>query len=228
MFIQSIYNDSTPDALFDFIEQNPLGIFTTGFPSDTHAHPQSSHIPWVLDRPSISASSDQDGPPPSTKLRGHLARANPQAKAMIDSLASSSVASRSTLESQVMIIFNDPHHHYVPPKFYTETVSASGKVAGTWNYAAVQVYGRAKIYHDTKNQETHDFLTRQLYDLSDNSEKKIMGFTGENGREEPWNLDDVPRSYMDILKRAIVGIEIIVDRIDGKFKMSQKEPKGDR
>ncbi|KAL4871086.1 hypothetical protein BDV12DRAFT_206934 [Aspergillus spectabilis] len=226
MFIQSVYSESSREALFDFIEQNPLGIFTTGIPSDTHAHLQSSHIPWVLDRPS-SPSHQNDSSPP-IKLRGHIARANPQAKAMIDSLISSNLASGSALDSEVMILFNGPYHHYVTPKFYTETVSASGKVAGTWNYAAVQVYGKARIYHDAKSAETDDYLIRQLYDLSDNSEKRIMGFTGEKGRDRPWNLNDVPRGYMNILKKAIIGIEISVDRVEGKFKMSQEKPKGDR
>ncbi|KAL4878846.1 transcriptional regulator PAI 2-type [Aspergillus karnatakaensis] len=225
MFIQPIYNESSPEALLDFIDQNPLGIFTTGIPSDAHAHLQSSHIPWVLDRPSASSPN---GPPHPAVLRGHLARANPQAKSMVDSLTSSNLLSGSELESEVMIIFNGPYHHYVPPKFYTESVSASSKVAGTWNYAAVQVYGKAKIYHDVKREETDEFLMKQLYALSDNSERKIMGFTGENGRDEPWNIDDVPRGYLNILKKAIVGIEITVDRIEGKFKMSQEKSKGDR
>ncbi|KAL3467808.1 transcriptional regulator PAI 2-type [Aspergillus heterothallicus] len=222
MHIQPIYSDPSPTALLDFIQENSLGIFTTGIPSPHHAHLQSSHIPWVLDRPSATES------PLKVRLRGHIARANPQAKAMIDSLTSSNLASGSTLEQEVLILFNGPYHHYVTPKFYAETASASAKVAGTWNYAAVQVYGRARIFFDSKSQETDEFLMRQLYALSEQSEKRIMGFTGEDGREAPWDIDDVPVNYMNILKKGIAGIEIEADRIEGKFKMSQEKPKGDR
>ncbi|KAL3445616.1 transcriptional regulator PAI 2-type [Aspergillus insuetus] len=222
MHIQSIYSDPSPTALLDFIQENPLGIFTTGIPSTNHAHLHSSHIPWVLDRPSATES------PPKVKLRGHIARANPQAKAMIESLTCANLPSGSTLEHDVLILFNGPYHHYVTPKFYAETAPASAKVAGTWNYSAVQVYGRAKVFFDSKSQETDEYLMRQLYALSEQSERRIMGFTGEKGREAPWNIDDVPANYMNILKKGIVGIEIEVDRIEGKFKMSQEKPKGDR
>ncbi|KAL2837845.1 transcriptional regulator PAI 2-type [Aspergillus pseudoustus] len=222
MHIQSIYSDPSPTALLDFIQENPLGIFTTGIPSPNHAHLQSSHIPWVLDRPSATEA------PPRVRLRGHIARANPQAKAMIESLAYSNLPSGSTLDQEVLILFNGPHHHYVTPKFYAETAPASAKAAGTWNYAAVQVYGRARVFFDSKSQETDEFLVRQLYALSEQSEKRIMGFTGTEGREAPWNIDDVPVNYMNILKKGIVGIEVEVDRVEGKFKMSQEKPRGDR
>ncbi|KAL4912476.1 hypothetical protein BDW62DRAFT_214967 [Aspergillus aurantiobrunneus] len=147
---------------------------------------------------------------------------------MVDSLMPSNLCSGSTLETGVMTLFNGPFHNYVTPKFYTETASALGKVAGTWNYAAVQVYGKARVYFNSKSDETNEYLTRQLYDLSDNSEKRIMGYTGKDGKEAPWNLDDVPQGYMNIFKKGIVGIEVSIDRIEGKFKMSQEKSKGDR
>ncbi|KAL2819159.1 transcriptional regulator PAI 2-type [Aspergillus granulosus] len=222
MHIQSVYSDPSPTGLLDFIEENPLGIFTTGIPSPNHAHLHSSHIPWVLDRPSATEL------PPKVRLRGHIARANPQAKTMIESLTCSNLPSGSALEHEVLILFNGPYHHYVTPKFYAETAPASGKVAGTWNYAAVQVYGRAKVFFDSKSQETDEFLMQQLSALSEQSERKIMGFTGEGGREAPWEIDDVPVNYLNILKKGIIGIEIEVDRIEGKFKMSQEKSRGDR
>ncbi|KAL2829210.1 transcriptional regulator PAI 2-type [Aspergillus cavernicola] len=221
MLIQSIYNEP-PEALLDFIQADPLGIFTTGIQSTLYPNLQSNHLPWVHDRSPISDSNDTA---PKAILRGHIARANPQCKVMIDSLASYSVP---ILENEVMVLFNGPCHHYVTPKFYTETVSASGKAAGTWNYVAVQVYGKATVYFDANSEETKAFLKRQLQDLSDQSERVIMGYTGEGGKEKPWDLDGVLQGYMNILEKGIVGIEISIGRIEGKFKMSQEKEGGDR
>lgn len=94
------------------------------------------------------------------RLRGHLARQNPQSKAIIEEINSLKSVSSSTnvLEYDVLIIFTSPAHHYVTPKLYTETKPASGKVVPTWNYAAVQVYSRAKVFIDPKLAETSNFL----------------------------------------------------------------------
>ena len=55
-----------------------------------------------------------------------------------------------------------------------------------------------------------------------------MGYTGEEGREEPWRLDEAPERYIAMLKKNIVGIRVEIERIDGKFKVSQERPVGDR
>lgn len=127
-----------------------------------------------------------------------------------------------------MILFTSPHHHYVTPKFYTETKPVTGKVAPTWNYSTVQVYGTATVYFDPDVKETGDFLDQQLRDLSDHCERDIMGFTGEEGREEPWRVDEAPEGYLRVLKRNIVGLSVEVERIEGKVKMSQERKRGDR
>ncbi|KAK9244609.1 hypothetical protein V1506DRAFT_541002 [Lipomyces tetrasporus] len=54
-----------------------------------------------------------------------------------------------------------------------------------------------------------------------------MGYTGGD-KPQPWKVNDAPDSYIEVMKRNIVGIEIRVNKIEGKFKMSQEKPPGDR
>lgn len=161
-------------------------------------------------------------------LRGHLARANPQAKALIDALVAQQAETGETgageLSEEVLILFNAPESHYVTPKFYTETKPSTGKVVPTWNYAAVQVYGKIRVYADSKSEETGEFLQRQIEDLSEACETGIMGYT----KEGAWKVDDAPDRYVDVMKRAIMGVEITIERLEGKWKMSQEMGVGDR
>jgi len=127
-----------------------------------------------------------------------------------------------------MILFTSPAQHYVTPKFYVETKPSTGKVVPTWNYAAAQVYGRAKIFFDSKSDETIAFLGKQINDLSNYAETEVMGFDGTEGKKGPWKVSDAPDSYVELLRKAIIGIEITINRLEGKFKMSQELAKGDR
>ncbi|RPD57186.1 negative transcriptional regulator [Lentinus tigrinus ALCF2SS1-7] len=213
MYLRTVHAEHDIPTLRDFIRAHPLGIFTTAIDAPGLPFLQSSHIPWLLDVPP-NATDDNLG-----KLRGHMARANPQVKAMIAELTSSG---QRTLARDVLVLFNLPAHHYVTPKFYTETKPATGKTVPTWNYAAVQVYGRAKVYFDVKEEETDAFLDRSLRDLSQFCETEIMGY------ERPWTVDEAPESYVALLKKAIVGVEIEITSMDGKWKMSQELAEGDR
>jgi transcriptional regulator len=83
------------------------------------------------------------------------------------------------------------------------------------------------LYYDAKTPETGAFLAKQLHDLSQHTEKSIMGYTGGE-KPEPWKVSDAPESYTDLLKKNIVGIEIRITKLQGKFKMSQEMRPGDR
>ncbi|TDZ61713.1 Uncharacterized protein CTRI78_v004130 [Colletotrichum trifolii] len=223
MYLRAVHAEQSIPALRQLIRDFPLGILTTAIASAAHPFIQSSHIPWVLDVQD-DASETELG-----VLRGHLARANPQSKAMIESLAAEGrTGTGNVLDHEVMVLFTAPTHHYVTPKFYTETKPATAKVVPTWNYAAVQAYGRARIFYDAKSPETQGFLGRQIDDLSRHGETSIMGYTGEGGRPGPWKVSDAPERYIELSKMAIVGIEIAIDRLGGKFKMSQELGEGDR
>ncbi|KAJ5144039.1 FMN-binding split barrel-related protein [Penicillium bovifimosum] len=291
-------------TLHSFIEQNPLGVLTTSLPSADHPTLQCSHIPWVLDRatspgsnPASQSKQVNNGPPNHSKgvLRGHIARQNPQSKAMVECALNNSFKTgsipgafptssteketeSSTLPGEVLIVFTSPVDHYITPNFYTESKPATGKVAPTWNYAAVQVYGRATIYHDSKDQRTELFLRQQLNDLAKLGEERIMGFQDEAGsgsvyethdgeaqdhlcRDEtrknrsldlqlqpgesamvtgarasgtassasaPWVIADAPSGYIAALLKNIVGISVEITRVEGRFKVSQERPVGDR
>lgn len=194
-------------TLHAFIRRNPLGLFTTALPHTSIATLQTSHIPWVLDTP-VAASSG--------RLRGHIARANPQAKSLLDTLG---VADE--LEHEVLVLFQEPVHAYVSPKFYIETKPSTGKVVPTWDYSAVQVYGKARIFHRTNDDAREPFLKQQLADLTLEQERA----TGH--ADQPWEVADAPAPYIELLKKAIIGIEISIDRIEGRFKMSQDKRPAD-
>ncbi|KAK5996242.1 hypothetical protein PT974_04674 [Cladobotryum mycophilum] len=222
MYLRDVHAETTIATLRQLIRDNPLGILTTAIRSERHPLIQSSHIPFILD---VANESDETE---LGVLRGHVARQNPQSKAMIESVQSSASSSDYVLEEEVLVLFNSPVHHYVTPKFYTETKPSNGKVVPTWNYAAAQVYGKAKIYFDSKSEETVAFLSKQVDDLSRHSETSIMGYTGSGSKPTPWNVSDAPDKYVQLLQKAIIGIEIKIDRFEGKFKMSQEMSQGDR
>ncbi|RAK97573.1 FMN-binding negative transcriptional regulator [Aspergillus ibericus CBS 121593] len=225
MYLRAIYAESHLPTLHQLIRENPLGIITTAIKSPLYPLLQSSHIPFILDVPDTP-----DGTIPNGTLRGHMAKQNPQAKALMEALAAQQATGETSLEleDEVMVLFTAAPHHYVTPKFYTETKPATGKVAPTWNYAAAQAYGKVRIYCDSKAEETGAFLQRAVEDLTDQSESSIMGYTGTEGRPGPWKVSDAPVSYVEILKKNIIGIEIRIERLEGKFKMSQDKREGDR
>jgi transcriptional regulator len=151
------------------------------------------------------------------------------------------------LPGKVLIIFASPVDHYISPHFYTAAKSAAAaasagkaKIAPTWNYAAVQVYGRMRVYYDSKDESTGVFLQRQLSDLAVLGEEGVMGFSNANasanggggesegGGQSPWKLSDAPENYITLLKKNIVGIQVEITRVEGRFKVSQEKGVGDR
>ncbi|KAJ5653425.1 hypothetical protein N7490_000428 [Penicillium lividum] len=225
-------------TLHAFIRAHPLGVLTTSLPSEHHPTLQCSHIPWVLDSKPSAQGNDL---PFLGILRGHIARMNPQSKAIVEAVterpSSDARADQkgTILSEDVMIVFTSPVDHYITPNFYTQG-KIGGKVAPTWNYAAVQVYGRAEIYHDSGAESTGAFLHQQLSDLARLGEEGVMGFqedgakaNGEGeGGHSPWKIADAPKEYIAALKKNIVGMRIEITRIEGRFKVSQERPVNDR
>lgn len=220
MYIRDVHAERDLRVLRQLIHDNPLGLLTTGIQSATHPFLQTSHIPFLLD------VEDETSETEVGRLRGHLARQNPQSKAIIEALTSAPQPN-NVLEHEVLVIFNAPTHHYITPKFYVESKPADGKVVPTWNYAAAQVYGKAKIFFDSSADETKAFLGKQISDLTHYNETKTMGYTGGD-RPTEWKVTDAPERYVGLLQKNIIGIEIEIERLEGKFKMSQESPKVDR
>jgi transcriptional regulator len=127
-------------------------------------------------------------------LRAHMARANGQWKDLDGS-------------QEALAIFQGPHS-YITPAWYPAKAE-TGKVVPTWNYALVHVYGRPRMIHD------QDWLLRHVTELSDQEEAS---------RPVPWQVADSPEEYVAALAKAIVGIELEIVRIEGKWKLSQNQP----
>ena len=110
----------------------------------------------------------------------------------------------------VLVVFQG-RDHYVTPSWY-ETKRETGKVVPTWNYTMVQAKGRAKLMDDA-------WLARQIEELTQALEQR---------RARPWAVGDAPADFIAMQRRAIVGIEIEITDIRGKWKTSQNRTPADR
>jgi transcriptional regulator len=137
-------------------------------------------------------------PGPFGVLRAHVARANPQAAALAANPAA-------------LVVFQGPDG-YVTPSWYA-TKRETGKVVPTWNYVIAQARGRARIIEDD------DWLRAQIEALTRRHEQP---------RPEPWAVDDAPAPFVAAQMRGIVGVEIAVEAVEAKTKMSQNRPEADR
>ncbi|EGO19122.1 hypothetical protein SERLADRAFT_374834 [Serpula lacrymans var. lacrymans S7.9] len=226
MYIRPVHAVLQHHTLRSFIRGNPLGILTTGIVHPNMPFLQSSHIPFLIDDPSSADTNDLGA------LRGHIALANPQAKALIAAalVAPSASPGKGTLPDEVLVLFTGTPQAYITPSLYTETKPATGKVVPTWDYVAVQAYGRVTVYHHrhgddaASREETDSFLQKAVGDLTNFAERDVA--RKEEGRE--WKVGDAPESYVNALKRAIIGIEIKLTRLEGRWKMGQELSEGDR
>ncbi len=131
-------------------------------------------------------------------LRAHLARGNPQWREL-------------AAVEDCLVVFQGPQD-YVTPSWYA-TKRETGKVVPTWNYVTVHAWGRPRVVDEA------GWLRRQLDDLT---------LLLEGARAEPWKVDDAPAQYVAAQIKGIIGLEIPIDRIEGKWKVSQNRPEADR
>lgn len=111
---------------------------------------------------------------------------------------------------EAMVIVHGPDA-YVSPGFYASKAE-HGRVVPTWNYLTAHVYGELRIHDDV---EWLDALVRRLTDLHEATEPT------------PWSVDDAPPAFVAGQLRAIVGVELVISRIEAKVKMSQNRPPAD-
>ena len=112
---------------------------------------------------------------------------------------------------KVLTVFQGPQA-YVSPSFYA-TKRETGKVVPIWNYAMVQARGTARVRADAA------WLDAQIDRLTSKH---------ETGRAHTWAVSDAPRAYIESQMRGIVGIEIEIEEIEGKWKVSQNRQEPDR
>jgi transcriptional regulator len=135
---------------------------------------------------------------PFGTLRCHVARSNPVWKG-------------ASTQIESVVVFQGPQA-YITPSWYPAKLE-HGKVVPTWNYAVVHAHGTPRIVDDTEWLRAHvTELTR----------------VNESEREVPWLVTDAPSTYVDTLLKAIVGIEIPIARLEGKWKASQNRAVADR
>jgi transcriptional regulator len=183
MYLPRHFTEERIPVMHDAIERTGLAVLVT---IGTEG-PEATHLPLLLDR----------GVAPRGMLRGHLARANPQWRALEDGCPA-------------LIIFSGPES-YVSPSWYPSK-GDEGKVVPTWNYIAIHAYGRVEVFHDP------DRLLGMVSDLTDHHER---------GREHPWAVKDAPSDYLHAQLAGIVGFEMMIERLEGKWKMSQNRSAAD-
>jgi transcriptional regulator len=118
---------------------------------------------------------------------------------------------RTLSDAPALAIFQGPSA-YVSPAWYA-TKRETGKVVPTWNYAVVHAHGPIRVIHD--RDWLRAFVTR-------------LTRCHEAARPDPWQVSDAPADYIETQLAAIVGIEMPVARLEGKWKVSQNRPEVDR
>ncbi len=111
----------------------------------------------------------------------------------------------------VLVVVTGPQA-YISPTWYASK-AVHGKVVPTWNYSVVQITGRATIHDDA------EWVRGAVDELVERH---------ESHRESPWRSTDAPEQYIQGQLRAIVGVEISVDRVEAKAKFSQNRSDADR
>lgn len=114
-------------------------------------------------------------------------------------------------DQPVLVVFRGPDA-YVSPSLYA-TMQETGKVVPTWNYVMVQVRGNARV------REHAEWLRPQLQALT--GAREAM-------RPQPWAITDAPADYIAAQQQAIVGVELEIATIEGKWKVSQNQPEANR
>ena len=135
---------------------------------------------------------------PHGALLAHVARANPVWKALGEATPS-------------LVVFQGPQG-YVTPSWYPSK-GAHGKVVPTWNYAVVHAHGTARAIDDAKWLRKHVTQATEFH---------------ERNRAVPWKVSDAPSDFIDTMVKSIVGLEIRLTKLEGKWKMGQNRTEPDK
>jgi transcriptional regulator len=134
-------------------------------------------------------------------LRGHLARANPHWR---------EIEAQAAIGSSAIAIFNGADA-YISPSWYEEK-RLTGKVVPTWNYTTAVVHGTITTRHEP------EWLVAHVGRLVERQESR---------RDHPWSVDDAPAGYIETMAKAIVGLELRIERIEAKRKLTQNRSAAD-
>lgn len=134
--------------------------------------------------------------------RAHFARANPQWR---------------SLDGQLVLMVVPVSNAYVSPSWYPSK-QVDGRVVPTWNYEVVHLHGTAHIRDEAA------FVEQVVRELTDRHEGNRSG----RGGAPPWSVDDAPADFIERQLRAIVGVEIAIERVEAKQKLSQNRSQDDQ
>ena len=165
-----------------------------------HAHPLGALVTFDADGLNANHIPFEIDPDPGPlgTLRAHVARANP-------------VWHEFSGKVEPLVIFQGPHSYITPSRYQSK--KETGKVVPTFNYIVVHAYGTMRVVEDA------DWLRKFVGGLTDRF---------ESARAQPWAIGDAPEDFIAMQLRAIVGIEIAVTRLIGKWKASQNRPAVDQ
>lgn len=180
MYIPAAFNEDRVPVLHKAIREIGFGTLVTLGDDGLNA----SHIPMLIDVE----------PSPFGTITGHLARANPQWRAI-------------KYDVEALAIFTGAST-YITPNWYA-TKEQTGKVVPTWNYIAIHAKGRLRFID---NRESLRHIVTRLTDKY------------EAPRNAPWRVTDAPADYLDAMLKAIIGFELTITQLEGKWKMSQNQP----
>ena len=130
-------------------------------------------------------------------LHGHLARANDQLAALREG-------------TETLLIFQGPQA-YVRPSWYPSKAE-HGRVVPTWNYVIVQARGTPRVIDDPALLKAH---------------LEQLTASQEQDRDNPWEVDDAPADFIERMLRSIIGFEVAVTQLEGKWKVSQNRAEAD-
>ncbi len=170
-------------TLISVIRAHPLAQLITSGPGGLMANA----IPFVV--------SERGG---DVVLRAHLARPNPQWRALQEG-------------AEALVVFQSVEG-YVTPSWY-ETKRETGKVVPTWNYIVVQARGSVRV------DDSAPWLRDQIDALTGQQEDAVGS---------DWKVGDAPEPFIAAQMRGIVGIEMTVTALSGKFKLSQNRSEADK
>lgn len=131
-------------------------------------------------------------------LCGHLVRSNPLVPLLTDDIG-------------VLVTFEEMDAYISPSNYPTKATNP--EVVPTWNYVCVYAHGRARVIDDL------EWIRKAVSELTDHHERD---------RTDPWQVADAPDSYLQKMLRGIIGVEVQVERWEGKEKLSQNRNVTDR
>jgi transcriptional regulator len=183
MYTQALFQAEEPGACHRLMRTYPLATVV----AMTHAGLEAHLLPLAF--------MDEG---PGGRLQGHVGRTHSLPQAVCDG-------------AQVLAVFQSPNA-YISPRWYVNG-QRSGRLAPSWNYAAVEARGAIRFMDDSQWMRAHlQALTRLQ----------------EEHRAQPWSLQDAAPTFIDDAARRLVGFEIDIAHLSGKRFLSQQRTPDDR